>query len=100
MRVRSWTASPKVRVWTCNQVSKERNHCIDSVYGWMRFKRANRCISMYFHQTVHQTLTKPYTLFPIGPTVSSFVYREPVEPNQYSGNCTLQVQQSFASVLI
>ena len=32
---------------------------------------------MYFYQTVHQELTKPDTLSTIGPTVSSFAYREP-----------------------
>ena len=35
-------------------------------------------IAMYFYQTAHQKLTKPYTMSPIRPTVSSFVYREPV----------------------
>ena len=57
-------------------------HCIDSVYDFVCFKRANYWISMYFYQTEHQKFTKPYTLSLIGPTVSSFAYREPVAPNR------------------
>ena len=42
---------------------------------------------MYFYQTVHQKLTKPYNMSPIGPAVRTFAYREPLAshrtPNHY-----------------
>ena len=39
-----------------------------------------RCM---FYQTAHQNLTKPCILSPIGPTVISSVYREPVGHRKY-----------------
>ena len=45
---------------------------------------------MYFHQTVLQKFTIPYTVSPIGPIVIYFAYKEPVAPNrtpnQYGGD--------------
>ena len=37
---------------------------------------------IYFYQIVHPKLAKPYTMSLIGPTVSSFAYRDPVAPNR------------------
>ena len=66
------------------------SHRIASVYGYVRFKRANWRISMYFYQTVHQKWTLNRTLCVPSGQLSYFTYREQVTPNrtpnQYGGS--------------
>ena len=67
---------------------------IDSVYGYLNLSARIGEFFNVFYQTVHQHLTRPYTLSPIGPTVGTFAYRESVTPNstpnRYSVSCIFQ----------